>query len=119
MIIATSYAEVATSVPSAGAMVDWIMPSMGRSMSIFCILCGYFILLCTAGALEFFIARQCLAMLLPIPYKVTGVILVFLFLLVNLFGIEVLGRTQLILVISYLVTGAWGDYSGLCKEEIN
>lgn len=104
MIIATSYAEVATSVPSAGAMVDWIMPSMGRSMSIFCILCGYFILLCTAGALECFIAGQCLEMLLPIPYKVTGAILVFLFLLVNLFGIEVLGRTQLILVISMMGT---------------
>ena len=60
MIIATSYSEVTTSIPSAGMIVDYTLPTMGRSMAIFDVLTGYFILICTAGAMETFIAGQCL-----------------------------------------------------------
>lgn len=102
MIIATSYAEVSTSIPSAGMIVDYTLPTMGRSMAIFGVLIGYFILICTAGALENFIAGQCLELLVPIPYKVTALIMVLIFLVMNLVGIEVLGRSQLILAVSMM-----------------
>lgn len=102
MIIATSYAEVATSIPSAGMIVDYTLPTMGRSMAIFGVLTGYFILICTAGALETFIAGQCLEVLVPIPYKISAAVIILVFLLMNLFGIEVLGFSQLILAVSMM-----------------
>lgn len=114
MIIATSYSEVSTSIPSAGMIVDYTLPTMGKSMAIFGVLTGYFILICTAGALETFIAGQCLEVLVPIPYKVTAIILIVVFLCMNLFGIEALGFSQLILALSMMgllfVMGLMGHF---------
>ena len=124
MIIATSYSEVATSIPSAGMIVDYTLPTMGRSMAIFGVLTGYFILICTAGAMETFIAGQCLELLVPIHYKITALVLVVVFLLMNLFGIEVLGRSQLLLAVSMMgllfVMGLMGHFEiGTVSEKLS
>ena len=59
ILICTSYAELASCIPSAAMIVDYTMPAMGKSMSIFAMLTGYIVLISTAGASECYVAGRC------------------------------------------------------------
>lgn len=97
ILICTSYAEMAAAIPSAAMIVDYTMPAMGKSMSIFAMLTGYIVLISTAGASECYVAGQCAEYVLGIDYKVFALILLLFFLVVNCIGVEALGKTQVVL----------------------
>lgn len=111
--IVMSYAELSTAIPGAGMVVDFTLPAMGRTMSIFAMLAGYIVLISTAGACETFIAGICAEELFGIPYKVFAGILVGIFLIINLVGVEFLGQSQILLTSAKMITLAGLGVFGL------
>jgi amino acid transporter len=108
ILIAMSYAELASAIPGAGMIADYTLPAMGKSMSIFGVLTGYIVLITAGGACECFIAGQA-AQALNFPdigslpgYKVFALILLLLFLIINFLGVEWLGKSQIILTIGMM-----------------
>ncbi|MDR2089260.1 MAG: APC family permease [Clostridiales Family XIII bacterium] len=95
--IAMSYAELAAAIPGAGMVADYTLPAMGRSMSIFGVLIGYIVMVTFAGSCETFIAGLCVEQVWGIPYKLVAAVLVALFLILNLIGVEFFANAQLIL----------------------
>jgi amino acid transporter len=116
ILIATSYAELASAIPGAGMIVDYTLPAMGRSMAIFGMLTGYIVLITAGGATECFIAGQCAQEIWGINYKVFAAILLIFFLIVNCLGVEWLGRSQVIMtfgMIGILVLFGIGGLFGI------
>lgn len=103
ILICTSYAELASSIPSAAMIVDYTMPAMGKSMSIFAMLTGYIVLISTAGASECYVAGQCAEYIFGIDYKLFALILLVLFLIINCIGVEALGKSQIILTFGMIL----------------
>jgi len=116
ILIATSYAELASAIPGAGMIVDYTLPAMGRSMAIFGMLTGYIVLITAGGATECFIAGQCAQEIWGINYKVFAGILLVFFLIINCLGVEWLGRSQVIMtfgMIGILVLFGIGGLFGI------
>lgn len=97
ILVVMSYAELASAIPSAAMIVDYTLPAMGRSMSIFAMLTGYIVLISTAGASECYVAGQCAEYVCGIDYKLFALLLLLLFLVVNCIGVEALGKSQVVL----------------------
>lgn len=97
ILVCTSYAELASCVPSAAMIVDYTLPAMGRSTSIFAMLTGYIVLISTAGASECYVAGQCAEYVCGIDYKLFALILLVFFLIINCIGVEALGKSQVVL----------------------
>ncbi|MDR1247450.1 MAG: APC family permease [Clostridiales Family XIII bacterium] len=95
--IAMSYAELAAAIPGAGMVADYTLPAMGRSMAIFGVLIGYIVMVTFAGSCETFIAGLCVEQVWGIPYKLVAAVLLILFLVLNLIGVEFFANCQLIL----------------------
>lgn len=113
ILIATSYAELAAAIPGAGMIVDYTLPAMGRSMSIFGMLTGYIVLITAGGACECFIAGQCAEAVWGINYKVFAAILLIFFMIVNCLGVEALGKSQIILTVGMMAILALMGIGGL------
>lgn len=103
ILICTSYAELASSIPSAAMIVDYTMPAMGKSMSIFAMLTGYIVLISTAGASECYVAGQCAEYILGIDYKLFALLMLVLFLIINCIGVEALGKSQIVLTFGMIL----------------
>lgn len=103
ILICTSYAELASCIPSAAMIVDYTMPAMGKSMSIFAMLTGYIVLISTAGASECYVAGQCAEYIFGIDYKLFALLLLILFLVINCIGVEALGKSQIILTFGMIL----------------
>lgn len=97
ILIMTSYAEMAAAIPGAGMIVDYTLPAMGRSMSIFAMLTGYIVLISSAGAAECYVAGQCAESLWGFNYKIFALILLIFFLIINCLGVDFLGKSQIVL----------------------
>ena len=97
ILVATSYAELAAAIPGAGMIADYTKAAMGKGMSIFGVLTGYIVLISTAGACECYVGGQCAEYLLGINYKLFALICLVIFLIINLIGVESLGKSQIFL----------------------
>ena len=116
IMIAMSYAELAAAIPGAGMIVDYTLPAMGRSMAIFGMLTGYIVLITAGGATECFVAGQCAEAVWGINYKLFAGILLTFFLIINLLGVEFLGKSQVFLtfgMIGILVLFGIGGLTGI------
>lgn len=113
ILIVTSYAELATAIPGAGMIVDYTMPAMGRSMSIFGMLTGYIVLITAGGACECFIAGQAAEAVIGVNYKVVAAVLLIFFLIINCIGVEALGNSQIVLTCGMMAILAIMGIGGL------
>lgn len=102
ILISTSYAELASAIPSAAMIVDYTMPAMGKGMAIFAMLTGYVVLISTAGASECYVAGQCAEYVLGIDYRVAAIILLVFFLIINMIGVDALGKSQVVLTVGMI-----------------
>lgn len=104
IIIALSYAELASILPGAGMIGDYTSVAMGKFMSIVSVLCGYFVLVSTVGAAETMTAGYAIQSLLPdINVTFVTVLILTFFLIVNLLGVEIFGSLQVVLTISLMI----------------
>lgn len=105
ILIALSYAELANMIPGAGMVGDYTAPALGRLAAIFAVLGGYMVLSFAAGAAESLIAGTSINSLLPFvpPIAVSGT-LVVLFFAVNMLGVELFGKTQVLLTSILMAT---------------
>lgn len=113
ILIALSYAELANMIPGAGMVGDYTAPALGRLAAIFAVLGGYVVLAFAAGAAESLVAGVSINGLLPsVPPVVVAAAIVVFFLFVNLLGVELFGKTQVLLVsvlmVSIVVLGVVG-----------
>ncbi|WP_138418271.1 APC family permease [Aquibacillus sediminis] len=105
IIIALSYAELASILPGAGMIGDYTTVAMGKFMSIVAVLGGYFVLVATVGAAETMTAGFAVQSLLPdINLTLVAVALLTFFLIVNLLGVEVFGSIQVFLTLGIMIT---------------
>lgn len=103
ILIAFSYAEMASSIPGAGMIMDYTLPAMGRGPAIFGVFTGYIVLITAGGACECFIAGQAASQVFPgINYKVFALVLLLIFLVINALGVEFLGISQIIMTIGMM-----------------
>lgn len=113
IIIALSYAELASIIPGAGMIGDYTLVSMGRFMSIIAVLGGYLVLVAAVGPMETMTASMAVAYLFPSANTLyVAIALLTLFLLINVLGVEVFGSVQLtvvgILMIGTMALGIFG-----------
>ena len=116
ILVATSYAELAAAIPGAGMIADYTKAAMGKGMSIFGVLTGYIVLISTAGACECYVGGQCAEYLVGIDYKLFALICLVLFLVINLLGVESLGKSQIVLtfgMIAVLIVLGIGGLLGI------
>ena len=113
ILIMTSYAEMASSIPGAGMIVDYTLPAMGRSMSIFAMLTGYIVLISSAGAAECYVAGQCAESLWGFDYKIFALVLLIFFLIINCLGVDFLGKSQIVLTFGMMAILAIMGIGGL------
>ncbi len=105
ILIALSYAELANMIPGAGMVGDYTAPALGRLPAIFAVLGGYVVLAFAAGAAESLVAGVSINGLVPAlpPVLVAGVIIVVFF-VVNMLGVELFGKTQVLLTSVLMAT---------------
>jgi amino acid transporter len=112
LIVTLSYAELASSIPGAGMIAEYTLPAMGRSMAILGVLLGYIVLVSAAGAMESIVSGLCAETVWGINYKLFAGFLLVFFLIINLLGVEIFGKIQLLLTIVMLaalaITGSMG-----------
>jgi amino acid transporter len=112
ILIAFSYAEMASSIPGAGMIMDYTLPAMGRAPAIFGVFTGYIVLITAGGACECFIAGQAAAEVFPgVNYKVVALVLLLFFLIINALGVEFLGISQIIMTVGMM--GILAIFGGL------
>ncbi|MFD2658398.1 APC family permease [Gracilibacillus thailandensis] len=105
IIIALSYAELASILPGAGMIGDYTSVAMGKFMSIIAVLSGYFVLVATVGAAETLTASFATQTLFPdINTTLIAIILLTCFLIVNLLGVEIFGSIQVVLTLGIMIT---------------
>ena len=99
MLIAFSYAELSNMLPGAGMIGDYTAPALGRLMAIFGVLGGYIVLVAAVGNVEALVAGEAVNRLWSaIPAFPVALLIPFALFLVNLSGVEVFGRVQIVLV---------------------
>ncbi|MGN8644836.1 APC family permease [Gracilibacillus sp. HCP3S3_G5_1] len=104
IIIALSYAELASILPGAGMIGDYTSVAMGKFMSIIAVLSGYFVLVATVGAAETLTASFATQTLFPnINTTLIAIILLSFFLIVNLLGVEIFGSIQVVLTLGIMM----------------
>ncbi|UOQ46628.1 APC family permease [Gracilibacillus caseinilyticus] len=104
IIIALSYAELASILPGAGMIGDYTSVAMGKFMSIIAVLSGYFVLVATVGAAETLTASFATQTLWPeINTTLVAIILLTFFLIANLLGVEVFGSIQVVLTLGIMI----------------
>ena len=105
ILIALSYAELANMIPGAGMVGDYTAPALGRLPAIFAVLGGYVVLAFAAGAAESLVAGVSINGLVPAlpPVLVAGVIIIVFF-VVNMLGVELFGKTQVLLTSVLMAT---------------
>lgn len=112
LIVTLSYAELASAIPGAGMIAEYTLPAMGRSMAIFGVLSGYIVLVSAGGAMESIVSGLCAETVWGINYKLFAGLLLLLFLVVNLLGVEIYGMLQLIMTVAMmaalLILGSMG-----------
>ena len=98
ILIALSYAELANMIPGAGMVGDYTAPALGRLAAIFAVLGGYIVLAFAAGAAESLVAGVSINDLIPaVPPLAVAVILIAFFFVINLLGVELFGKAQVLL----------------------
>ncbi|MQL50715.1 amino acid permease [Desulfofundulus thermobenzoicus] len=114
--ISFSYAELASMMPGAGMIGEYTVHAMGRFMAVFAVLGGYIVLVSAAGAMESivagFSAKEMFSGIQPFAF---AVFLLVLFLVVNLLGVEVFGRIQLVLTLAMMITTSVMGIMGLLQ----
>lgn len=114
IFIALSYAELSSIMPGSGMIGDYTAVSMGRFMAIVALLGGYLVLIATVGPMETMTASMSLEYIFPgMNTLVISIIILALFLIVNLLGIELFGSIQLSIVIILMVMTAGMGLFGL------
>lgn len=113
ILIALSYAELANMIPGAGMVGDYTAPALGRLAAIFAVLGGYIVLAFAAGAAESLVAGISINGLVPaVPPVLVAASIVGLFFIVNMLGVELFGKTQVlltsVLMVSIAVLGIIG-----------
>lgn len=105
ILIALSYAELANMIPGAGMVGDYTAPALGRLAAIFAVLGGYIVLSFAAGAAESLVAGVSINSLLPaVPPVVVAGAIVVVFFIVNMLGVELFGKTQVLLTSILMAT---------------
>ncbi len=105
ILIALSYAELANMIPGAGMVGDYTAPALGRLPAVFAVLGGYVVLAFAAGAAESLVAGVSINGLVPAapPVLVAGAIIIVFF-VVNMLGVELFGKTQVLLTSVLMAT---------------
>lgn len=100
MLIALSYAELANMLPGAGMIGDYTAPALGRLFAIFGVVGGYIVLVGAVSNVEALIAGEALnGLFSAIPVLPVALAIPLILLVVNLLGIEVFARVQLVLTV--------------------
>ncbi|RGR84988.1 APC family permease [Heyndrickxia coagulans] len=114
IMIALSYAELASFMPGAGMVGDYTMVAMGKFMAIIAVLGAYFVLAATVGAAETTTASLAVQSLFPnMNTTLFAIVLLTFFLIINLIGVEVFGAIQLVLTLGMMITTAVMGFFGL------
>lgn len=100
MLIAFSYAELSNMLPGAGMIADYTAPALGRLLAIFGVIGGYIVLIGAVGNVEALIAGEALhGVWSLIPVFPVALLVPSLLFIVNMLGVEVFGRVQLLLTL--------------------
>lgn len=145
ILIAFSYSELANMLPGAGMIADYTAPALGRALAIFGVMGGYVVVTGAVGSVEALTAGGALNQVWPsIPILPIALIIPTLLMVVNLIGVEVFGKVQLIIVIlmigiltvfgligfleiggqsylpeiTYITSGGWGNLTQLVALAI-
>lgn len=114
ILVSFSYAELSSILPGAGMIGDYTMAAMGRFMAIVAVLGGYIVLVSAAGAMESITAGLAAEMLSPaINSTVIALVLLLLFLVVNLIGVDIFGSIQVLLTVTMMAATALMGLFGL------
>jgi amino acid transporter len=105
IIIALSYAELASIIPGSGMVGDYTSVAMGKFMSIIAVLGGYFVLSVMVGAAETMTAGFAAQSLFPnINVTFVSLLLLTIFLVINVLGVEIFGSIQVVLTLGLMIT---------------
>jgi amino acid transporter len=114
ILIALSYAELSSILPGAGMIGDYTSVAMGRFFAIIAVLGGYLVLTVAVGPLETLTASAAVQYLFPsVDVIVVAFAILFLFLLINLLGVEIFGSIQLAVVLTLMIGTAGLGIFGL------
>lgn len=121
ILIALSYAELSSILPGTGMIGDYTSVAMGRFLAIIAVLGGYLVLMVTVGPLETMTASVAIEFLFPsVNTLVVSLVLLSIFLVINLLGVEIFGSIQLaIVLILMLGTAGLGVFGLLDIGTIN
>ena len=100
ILIALSYAELSSILPGTGMIGDYTSVAMGRFLAIIAVLGGYLVLTVAVGPLETMTASVAIEFLFPgVNTLVVALVLLLIFLVINLIGVEIFGSIQLAVVL--------------------
>ena len=121
ILIALSYAELSSILPGTGMIGDYTSVAMGRFLAIIAVLGGYLVLMVTVGPLETMTASVAIEYLFPsVNTLVVSLVLLSIFLVINLLGVEIFGSIQLaVVLILILGTAGLGVFGLLDIGTIN
>ncbi|MER1987870.1 MAG: APC family permease [Solibacillus sp.] len=121
ILIALSYAELSSILPGAGMIGDYTSVAMGRFFAIIAVLGGYLVLTVTVGPLETLTASAAVQHLFPsVNTIVIAFVLLFIFLIINILGVEIFGTIQLAVVLILMIgTASFGVFGLLDVGTVN
>lgn len=118
-----SFAEAAGILPTSGAVYDYITAGMGRFWAITGTLAAYLIVHMFAGTAETAsigaFAQVNFDFLAAVPSWIIGAVVVLIFMVVNLLGINIFGRIELIMTLVMWLTLTIFGVVGTLKPAVS
>lgn len=114
IFIALSYAELSSILPGTGMIGDYTSVAIGRFFAIIAVLGGYLVLTVTVGPMETLTASTAAEFLFPgLNTTAVALVILFIFLLINLSGVEIFGSIQLTLILVLMCCTAGMGFLGI------